>query len=108
MLWKTSPTLPAPLDQNKDGYPDNWTEIALAMKNWAGWKCEACGHKHDPEAGYCLTVHHLNGVKMDCDWRNLLVCCQRCHLHIQSRYVPGQFYFEIVKPNWAYIRSIDV
>lgn len=34
------PIIPAPLDQNKDGYPDNWPEISQAMKDWAGWKCE--------------------------------------------------------------------
>lgn len=32
-----------------------------------------------------LTTHHLNGVKHDCRWWNLVALCQRCHLQIQGR-----------------------
>lgn len=32
-----------------------------------------------------LTVHHLNGVKADCRWWNLVSLCQRCHLEIQAK-----------------------
>lgn len=32
-----------------------------------------------------LTVHHANGIKLDCRWWNLLPLCQRCHLSIQGR-----------------------
>lgn len=32
-----------------------------------------------------LTVHHLNEVKADCRWWNLVALCQRCHLNVQSR-----------------------
>jgi hypothetical protein len=32
-----------------------------------------------------LTVHHLNGVKADCRWWNLVALCQRCHLQIQGK-----------------------
>lgn len=32
-----------------------------------------------------LTVHHLNGIKHDCRWWNLLSLCQRCHLTIQGK-----------------------
>lgn len=32
-----------------------------------------------------LTVHHLNGVKHDCRWWNLVPLCQRDHLYIQSK-----------------------
>ncbi len=34
-----------------------------------------------------LTVHHLNGVKLDCRWWNLVSLCQRCHLCIQRTVV---------------------
>lgn len=34
-----------------------------------------------------LTVHHLNTVKYDCRWFNLVALCQRDHLEIQSRVV---------------------
>lgn len=32
-----------------------------------------------------LTVHHLNGIKVDCRWWNLVALCQRCHLTIQAK-----------------------
>lgn len=32
-----------------------------------------------------LTVHHLNGIKYDCRWWNLVSLCQRCHLTIQGK-----------------------
>lgn len=66
-------------------YPKNWPKISAMAKTRAGWKCEECGHPHDPEAGYCLTVHHKNGVKIDCRPENLAVLCQRCHLRRQGR-----------------------
>lgn len=34
-----------------------------------------------------LTVHHLNGIKHDCRWWNLVALCQRCHLSVQARVV---------------------
>jgi hypothetical protein len=34
-----------------------------------------------------LTVHHLNGMKSDCRWWNLVSLCQRCHLQIQGKVV---------------------
>ena len=66
-------------------YPDNWKEIADRMKKKHGWKCERCGHPHDPENGYTLTVHHLVPDKALCEDWNLAVLDQRCHLSIQSR-----------------------
>lgn len=66
-------------------YPPNWDEIALKIKDEAGWLCVRCGHVHQPKEGYCLTVHHLDGKKNNCVWHNLLPLCQRCHLTIQSK-----------------------
>lgn len=54
------------------------------MRAEAGFCCERCLHPDDPQAGYMLTVHHLNGVPEDCRRANLAVLCQRCHLHIQN------------------------
>lgn len=42
-----------------------------------------------------LTVHHLNGIKADLRWWNLVSLCQRCHLRIQRTVVmPRVFPFE--------------
>lgn len=32
-----------------------------------------------------LTVHHLDGNKLNCRWWNLVALCQRCHLQIQGK-----------------------
>lgn len=73
-------------------YPENWPEIALRIKEAAGWKCERCTHDNDFETQHVLTVHHLDGDKSNCaDW-NLAALCQRCHLKIQGRVVFFQDY----------------
>lgn len=68
-------------------YPKHWHEIATVVKDAAGWRCVRCNHCHDPEAGYCLTVHHLDLNPANCAWWNIPALCQRCHLHIQGRVV---------------------
>lgn len=68
-------------------YPPDWKEIATATKDAAGWRCVRCGHKHDPAAGYTLTVHHLDIHPSNRAWWNLAALCQRCHLHIQSKVI---------------------
>lgn len=76
-------------------YPPDWAEIALRVKREAGWKCVRCGHAHEVETGYVLTVHHLDGDRWNCRWWNIPALCQRCHLSIQGRVVMGQpFVFE--------------
>lgn len=71
--------------KNIGEYPDNWSDIALATKEAAGWRCERCGHVHDTESGYVLTVHHLDINPANCEWWNIPALCQRCHLTIQSK-----------------------
>jgi len=65
-------------------YPEDWDEIALEIKRAAGWKCEHCGHNHEPETGYTLTTHHLDAIKENCERSNLVALCQRCHLRFQN------------------------
>ena len=40
-----------------------------------------------------LTVHHLDGDKLNCRWWNLAALCQRCHLNIQGRVKISRSYF---------------
>lgn len=40
-----------------------------------------------------LTCHHFDGDKSNCEWWNLLVLCQRCHLTIQGSVKPEIPYF---------------
>lgn len=73
-------------------YAENQKEIHLELKNLSGWKCERCQHPHDPDNGYTLTVHHLDGNKSNNENWNLAVLCQRCHLSIQGKVFLPQFY----------------
>lgn len=73
-------------------YPKNWRDIALDVKGIAGWKCVRCGHRHDIEGGYMLTVHHLDLNKSNCAWWNIVALCQKCHLQIQHKVVMEQPY----------------
>lgn len=68
-------------------YPPDWKAIATAVKEAVGWRCVRCDHPHDPPAGYCLTVHHLDLDPSNCRWWNLAPLCQRCHLQIQAKVV---------------------
>ena len=106
-MYPGAPQIPAPMPPDKSGYPTNWFDIAHALKSWAEWKCEVCFHLHDPDTGYCLTVHHLDGNPLNNDWHNLLVCCQRCHLYIQAVYKPGQLWL-MGAPIWAFIRQPEM
>ena len=66
-------------------YPPYWDEIAAYIKDKADWKCERCGHPHDPAAGYTLTVAHMIPDKSLVEEWNLAALCQRCHLHCQHK-----------------------
>jgi 5-methylcytosine-specific restriction endonuclease McrA len=88
-------------------YPEDWAEIAARVKESAYWQCENCGHRHDPAAGRCLTVHHLDGDKSNCVHENLVALCQVCHLHIQARFYPGQLMLPgIARPFWMFERGL--
>ncbi|MCZ7545740.1 MAG: HNH endonuclease [Anaerolineae bacterium] len=70
-------------------YPSAWPQIAARVKAAAGWRCAHCGHAHDPATRHTLTVHHLDGDPGNCADANLVALCQRCHLHVQALWRPG-------------------
>ena len=101
-------------------YPANWTEIADKAKREAGYICQHCGmafgedgkawaHLNRDGQPSVLTVHHLDGNKADCSDKNLLVCCQACHLHIQALWSPGRelpaIWHEV--PKWVIAKGLD-
>ena len=85
-------------------YPPNWSTIAQAVKDAAGWRCIRCHHPHETISARVacdercshsrtgklrgLTVHHLDGDKGNVHWWNLLALCQACHLSVQARVIP--------------------
>lgn len=76
-------------------YPDDWPEIALAVKETADWRCEKCGQLcRRPGETFdthrrTLTVAHLNHDPMDCRQENLQPLCAPCHLRYDAKHHAG-------------------
>jgi excisionase family DNA binding protein len=87
-------------------YPPDWDEIARRVKDAAGWRCEHCKAPHNPESGHVLTVHHLDGDPANCDPKNLVALCQRCHLRWQNSWRPGQLVMDFARPEWMKTRGL--
>lgn len=86
------------------GYPADWREIALTVKERAGWQCEwvesdgtRCSRKQgdplpDNKSGWkvVLSVAHLNHIASDCRMDNLKAMCSMHHLrydaHLHARH----------------------
>lgn len=94
-----------PADLRPDGYPLNWPDIATAVKHLANNQCEHCHQPHNIAAGYMLTVHHLDMVKANCQYKNLVALCQRCHLRWQAQYHPNQRPLLAIPP-WMVLRGL--
>jgi len=87
-------------------YPDNWPEIALAVKENAEWRCTKChqqclrpgdntkGLTKSERTKLTLTVHHQNRIPEDNAIENLIAVCTTCHLFYHTRSLsnvaPGQ------------------
>jgi len=67
-----------------NNYPPNWPYIAFIVKKAASFSCENCGHPNDFSTSHVLTVHHIDGNKANCNFKNLVALCQRCHLHFEG------------------------
>lgn len=95
-----------PRSAEAQGYPADWDQIAGRVKARAGWRCEHCGHSHDPAAGYTLTVHHIDGHPANCVDDNLVALCQRCHLRWQQQWTPAQTVMDFARPAWMTRRGL--
>lgn len=79
-----------PMDRSL--YPDDWDEIALAVKDGADWKCEECGKQcRRPGEPFdthrrTLTVSHQNHDPADCRRENLKALCAPCHLRYDAEH----------------------
>jgi len=85
-------------------YPTYWQQgIAQAiMATLMNWRCEVCDAAIDPATNRTIdqppmrnglqpviAIHHIDGDKSNCHWRNLLYSCQVCHLRVQGLWQPG-------------------
>jgi len=66
--------------------------LESSMATWRITEPEAFLRGYIEAEWRILTVHHLNGVKHDCRWWNLVSLCQRCHLTIQGKVVMERVY----------------
>jgi 5-methylcytosine-specific restriction endonuclease McrA len=97
-------------------YPDNWTEIATAIKQSAGYHCNRCGlkclppahsyrhlnlslrrrlsallgetHAEETSARFHPQVHHIDGNPSHNDLSNLVCLCAGCHLRMHRHRPP--------------------
>lgn len=79
-----------PIDRQR--YPDNWDDIAKAIKEAALWRCRKCGKRclrpgEKPDnltrsewTVSTLSVHHSNFAPEDNRPENLIPLCAPCHL----------------------------
>jgi hypothetical protein len=87
-------------------YPENWKEIAAAVKLASGWRCYKCGIlglrpgekppnlTKSQRRAYTLQVHHWNCDPSDNRLENLVCLCSACHLYChrfgRGNISPGQ------------------
>jgi hypothetical protein len=84
-----------PIDRKR--YPTNWEQIALNVKQAAGWRCHHCqrlclrpGEKlpslnRSEWTKAILCVHHANFMPEDNQPQNLIPLCTPCHLSLHSQ-----------------------
>ena len=83
-----------PIDSKR--YPKNWSSLALAVKEAAGWKCQCCGKRcykpgERPEnltrsqwMANILQVHHRDYDPSNNSLSNLQPLCSACHLNVHK------------------------
>jgi 5-methylcytosine-specific restriction endonuclease McrA len=84
-----------PIDRQR--YPDNWSDIALLVKEAALWRCRHCSKqclRPGEKPSYLtrsewtiatLSVHHANCIPEDNRLENLIPLCTPCHLAVHTR-----------------------
>lgn len=76
-------------------YPEDWNDLALAIKKKAHWTCAKCkrrclepGQKvpqhwtYSMKMAYTLQVHHWDRRPENCSEDNLVAVCTGCHLDL--------------------------
>ena len=99
-----------PIDAQR--YPKNWNEIALSVKEAAGWRCQCCGricHKPGsrPEGltrsewtAFTLSVHHRNHLPEDNRRENLLAVCPAWPLYSSGEILVAKRFFDSNCPTY--------
>ena len=78
------------MPMRRELYPDDWEDIAFAVKEEADWKCEGCGKQcRRPGEPFdthrrTLTVSHQDHNPANCERSNLKALCAPCHLRYDA------------------------
>ncbi len=101
-------------------YPDNWPQIATAIKQAAGYRCDRCGLKCLPPARsyrhldrklrrrLSAQVHHVDRNPAHNERANLVCVCAGCHLRLHRHYpkpTPGQLSLKLKLPKVRRVRQ---
>jgi hypothetical protein len=101
-------------------YPENWAEIAAAIKQAAGYRCNRCGLEClPPNNSYrhldlslrrklSAQVHHLDGNPTQNHKSNLVCLCSGCHLRMhrhRPQPTPGQLSLKLKLPKVRRVRQ---
>lgn len=93
------------MPMKRQEYPDNWEWLSRQVRARNGGRCELCNApngemvyrsgkngqhpwqyhpimKDEHPCKIILTVHHIDGNKMNSDELNLISLCQKCHLRL--------------------------
>lgn len=85
------------LKKYHERYPNNWSDIALEVKQSVDWRCSKCGLQcirpgdnisklsRSQRMAVTLTVHHSNFLPEDNRRSNLCALCTACHLSFHTR-----------------------
>jgi 5-methylcytosine-specific restriction endonuclease McrA len=76
----------------KHDYDDLWDEaIRKAARDRDGNKCVLCGVTNGNNHGFALSVHHIDGNKLNTNLDNLITYCNSCHMkeHAKMRRIKG-------------------
>lgn len=80
------------MPMQRELYPPNWNEIALAVKVNARWTCQRfgklCRKPTEPFRShvFTLTVAHLDHNPANCAADNLEAMCAPCHLRYDAKH----------------------
>jgi hypothetical protein len=64
----------APINQ----YTPDWDIVSTSYRSSKNWICEDCGIQHKQNKNL-LHVHHLNSIRSDNSYMNLVAVCKECH-----------------------------
>lgn len=88
-------------------YPADWDGISVFIRYLSHGRCEHCNLSHAHQGYGSLTVLHLNRLKHDCRYVNLVSLCQKCLRYVRAAYRPDQAcLLDDFVPVWAKRRNI--